>query len=127
MTMRWRAATGRNEHINQAKSSGGVLAGQKDGVGVSHNSEVGQTLVFIWPREHGLAFGIVLGNRGGFGLHGIFFNHDVIMVESGRGCYGVFTPEAIFLQMGRSKIWDYVDDKLLRFESADFTDERRFS
>jgi hypothetical protein len=63
MTMWRRTATRRNQHINQAIASSGVLPGQKDGVGVSHNSEVGQTLVFVWPREYSLAFGIVIGNR----------------------------------------------------------------
>jgi hypothetical protein len=92
MTMWRRAATGWNKHVNQAKATVCVLAAQKDGVGVPHNSEVGQTLVGVWPREHGLAFEIVLGNRRGLGFLGIFFNHDFIMVESGRGCYGVFTP-----------------------------------
>ena len=46
-----RAATRRDKHVYEAVATGGVLARQKDGVGISRQSNVRQLLVFVWSRK----------------------------------------------------------------------------
>ncbi len=51
VTVRRRAATRRDKHVYEAVATGGVLASQKDGVGISRQSNVRQLLVFVWSRK----------------------------------------------------------------------------
>ena len=51
VTVRRRAATWRDKHVYEAVATGGVLARQKDGVGISRQSNVRQLLVFVWSRK----------------------------------------------------------------------------
>ena len=51
VTVRRRAATRRDKHVYEAVATGGVLARQKDGVGISRQSNVRQLLVFVWSRK----------------------------------------------------------------------------
>ena len=51
VTVRRRSATRRDKHVYEAVATGGVLARQKDGVGVSRQSNVTQLLVFVWSRK----------------------------------------------------------------------------
>lgn len=37
MTVRGRAAAGRNVHVNEGEAAAGVVPGQQDGVGVAHH------------------------------------------------------------------------------------------
>jgi hypothetical protein len=62
---RW-SASGRDAHVNQAESSGSVLAAQKYRVGVSHQADVRQVGIVRLAHAE-IAFGIV-GRNGSSGL-----------------------------------------------------------
>ena len=47
MTMRRRAAAGRDMHIDKTEAPRGVLAGEEDGIGIANYAEVGQVLVGV--------------------------------------------------------------------------------
>src|SRR5439155_22950705 len=59
MPMRTWASARRNHHIDKAIASIGVMARQKNRVGVSHQCAVRQTLVLVRPREHEVSLQIV--------------------------------------------------------------------
>ena len=46
-----RAATRRDKHVYEAVATGGIRARQKDCIGVSRQSNVRQSLVFVWSRK----------------------------------------------------------------------------
>jgi hypothetical protein len=56
MPMGRRSAAGRNVHIDDAVAAIGLLAGDGKGVGIAHQSDVGQA---IRLREREMALGIV--------------------------------------------------------------------
>ena len=69
VTVRRRAATRRDEHVYEAVATGGVLARQKDGVGISRQSNVRQLLVFVWSRKRQLPLNVIRRNSLGFVRH----------------------------------------------------------
>jgi len=64
-----RAATRRDKHVYEAVATGGVLACQKDGVGVSRQSNVRQFLVLVRPCERQVSFKVIGRNGRGLGYH----------------------------------------------------------
>src|SRR5436189_1986316 len=54
-----RAATRRDKHVYEAVATGGVLARQKDGVGVSRQSNVRQFLVFVRSCERHVSLNVI--------------------------------------------------------------------
>ena len=69
VTVRRRAATRRDKHVYKAVAPGGVLARQKDGVGISRQSNVRQLLVFVWSRKRQLPSNVIERNSLGFVRH----------------------------------------------------------
>ena len=69
VTVRRRAATRRDKHVYEAVATGGVLARQKDGVGISRQSNVRQLLVFVWSRKRQLPLNVIARNSLGFVRH----------------------------------------------------------
>ena len=69
VTVRRRAATRRDKHVYEAVATGGVLARQKDGVGISRQSNVRQLLVFVWSRKRQLPLNVIGRNSLGFVRH----------------------------------------------------------
>jgi hypothetical protein len=69
VTVRRRAATRRDKHVYEAVVTGGVLARQKDGVGISRQSNVRQLLVFVWSRKRQLPLNVIGRNSLGFVRH----------------------------------------------------------
>src|SRR6266480_5612744 len=59
MPMRAWPSARRNHHIDKAIAAIGVVARQKNRVGVSHQCDVRQTLVLVRPREHQVSLQIV--------------------------------------------------------------------
>src|SRR5206468_8792780 len=59
MPMRAWPSARRNHHIDKAIAPIGVIARQKNRVGVSHQCDVRQTLVLVRPREHQVSVQIV--------------------------------------------------------------------
>jgi len=64
-----RAATRRDKHVYEAVATGGVLARQKDGVGVSRQSNVRQFLVLVRSRERQVSLKVIGRNGRGLGYH----------------------------------------------------------
>src|SRR5437762_6768658 len=64
-----RAATRRDKHVYEAVATGGVLARQQDGVGVSRQSNVRQFLVLVRSRERQVSLKVIGGNGLGFVCH----------------------------------------------------------
>ena len=56
MPMRWRAATWRDVHIDDAESSAGLLARHRDGVGIPDQTDVRE---FVGLRQRETAFEVV--------------------------------------------------------------------
>ena len=54
-----RAATWRDTHVYEAVATGGVLARQQDGVGVSRQSNVRQFLVLVWSRDRQVSLKVI--------------------------------------------------------------------
>jgi len=69
VTVRRRAATRRDKHVYKAVATGGVLARQKDGVGISRQSNVRQLLVFVWSRKRHFPLNVIGRNSLGFVRH----------------------------------------------------------
>lgn len=69
VTVRRRPATRRDKHVYEAIATGGVLARQKDGVGISRQSNVRQLLVFVWSRKRQLPLNVIGRNSLGFVRH----------------------------------------------------------
>ena len=63
MAMGWRAAPGRNMHIDKTKAFSGGIAGQQQGVSVSHDADVNQVLVLIGLNKRQKAVEIVGRHR----------------------------------------------------------------
>ena len=61
-----RTATRRDKHVYQAIATGGVLARQKDGVGVSRQPNVRQCLVLVWSCDRQVSLKVI--GRDGRGL-----------------------------------------------------------
>src|SRR6266478_4718005 len=55
MSVRRWAASGWDQHVNQAVMSACVLAFEKDCVGISNHSQMRQVLISVWPRHHEMA------------------------------------------------------------------------
>ena len=64
-----RAATRRDKHVYEAVATGGVLARQKDGVGISRQSNMRQLLVFVWSHKRQLPLNVIRRNSLGFVRH----------------------------------------------------------
>src|ERR1700677_1274783 len=56
MAMRPRAAAGRNVHVDNAKASVGLVAGHRDGIGISHYADVRKTLIRIGLGNREVSF-----------------------------------------------------------------------
>src|ERR1017187_6399243 len=63
VAMRRRATARRNVHIDDAKASVGLVAGHRDGIGVSHDADVRKTLIRI-GLSNGEAALRVIGRKG---------------------------------------------------------------
>src|ERR1035438_10300837 len=63
VAMRRRATAGRNVHVNDAKASVGLVAGDGDGIGISHDADVRKSLIRIGLRNGEGAFRVV-GRKG---------------------------------------------------------------
>jgi hypothetical protein len=59
VAMRRRAAAGRNKHVNETVATGGVFACQKNRVGITGQSNVRQSLVFVWSRKRKIPLKVV--------------------------------------------------------------------
>ena len=64
-----RAAIRRDKHVYEAVATGGVLARQKDGVGVSRQSNVRQFLVLVRSCERQVSLKVIGRNDRGLGYH----------------------------------------------------------
>jgi len=69
VTVRRRAATRRDKHVYEAVATGGVPARQKDGVGISRQSNVRQFLILVWARERQTSLKVIGWNGRGLGYH----------------------------------------------------------
>src|ERR1700688_3406715 len=63
MAMRPGATAGRNVHVNDAKASVSLLAGHRDGIGISHDADMRKTLIFFRLGNGEVALGVV-GRKG---------------------------------------------------------------
>jgi hypothetical protein len=61
VTVRGRAAVGRDVHVDEAEAAGGVVAGEKDGVGVADEADVGEGGVIGYGGGEGA--GEVIGGK----------------------------------------------------------------
>ena len=59
MAMRPRATAWQNVHVDHAKASVGLLAGNRDGVGIAHDANVRQTLIYLGLGNGEVALGVV--------------------------------------------------------------------
>ena len=76
MAVRRRAASWRDEHVDEAVASGGVAPGEKNGVGVADDGEVRERLVVVGPRVSDLASKVVGWN----GRYGCLCRDGVLLV-----------------------------------------------
>jgi hypothetical protein len=60
-----RAAARRDMHVDEGVAAGGVVARQKDRVGVTHYPEVGQGRVLVRARKREISFRVVGRDRRG--------------------------------------------------------------
>jgi hypothetical protein len=79
VAMRRRAAAGRDVHVDKAITTVRVVAGEQNGVGVPHDSEVGKALIFVRVRNREIALKIVRRDRR-FGL-----GCDGVVVHGSKG------------------------------------------
>src|SRR6266516_1717180 len=78
MPMRAWPSARRNHHINKAIAPIGVIARQKNRVGVSHQCVVRQTLVLVRPREHQVSLQIVgRYRRDRLGVHCVLIHKSI--------------------------------------------------
>src|SRR6204780_457369 len=63
VAMRRRATAGRNVHVDDAKATVGLVAGHRDGIGISHDADVRKTLIHIGPSNGEGALRVV-GRKG---------------------------------------------------------------
>ena len=69
VAMSRRAAAGRNKHVDEAVATGGVLARQKDRIGVSRQTNVRQVLIFVRSCKRQPSLEVIGRNGRGFGWH----------------------------------------------------------
>src|ERR1039458_504538 len=63
VAMRPWATARRNVHVDNAKASVGLVAGDRDGIGISHNPDVRKTLILFGLGYCEIALGVV-GRQG---------------------------------------------------------------
>src|ERR1035438_1353631 len=61
VTMRSRAAARRNVHVDNAKASVGLIAGDRDGIGISHDANMRKALIRIGLGNGEVALEVVRG------------------------------------------------------------------
>jgi hypothetical protein len=54
-----RPAAWRNEHVDEAVTTIGVIAAEQNGIGVAHNADVAKALAFVRVRNREIAPEIV--------------------------------------------------------------------
>ena len=64
-----RAATRRDKHVYEAVATGVSFARQKDGVGISRQSNMRQLLVFVWSHKRQLPLNVIRRNSLEFVRH----------------------------------------------------------
>src|ERR1017187_9347028 len=93
VAMRRRATAGRNVHVDDAKASVGLVAGHRDGIGISHDADVRKTPIRIGLSNGEVALRVVGRNgrvlrsfleHGGAPLVDLFWVLSVLTLTSRR-------------------------------------------
>jgi hypothetical protein len=92
VAMRRRPAAWRNMHVDEAKTTVGVVASKQSGVSVSHDSDVRKTPVFVRARNREIALEIIRRDR-----------------RDGLGCEGVVVHDWGFTIVGGSRHYNGSD------------------